>query len=576
MTSEVVFVKRPQRSFFAVLGVLALVLAVVAIYVLRVDHVAGIIGDDAWYVVLAKSIADGTGPRLISSAGPHFVSTVYPPGFPTILSLVFLVAPQFPDNMSLLKAVSIAGMIGAGFLTYLFASRYRGLPRSLSIAIAVATTLTPSLVFLATSTLMSEPVFLSIQLLAVLFIERAARTDDERTGPAIVAGLLAALAFLTRTAGMTVAAAGLIYLARGRRWRSVIVFGGTVAVCVAPWLLYARVNAPTRAELVDHGGLMAIPYGQQFWTTEAGTITAPLATADMLPMRVVDNIANISIRDIGGIFAPLLFRSPMESGLEVLGLGPPDKKKLLTPSMGQALGTKIISLLMTLVAVLGFVAACRKGMTVAEPMVVLAIGMIVLWPFWTFRFVLPLVPFLLVYFVLGLETLAGWLGGLHRAMAPAPFAVGRIFLMVLIGLHVMDHAQYIALAYGDRFGAQWKSEAAGIHQVLDWIRDHPTPPGAVAADNPALVFLYTGRHTVAIDSYENTYPEKRSRWDRMGVRYVVSLVAGLPLVDKRAELRFKLPERNVWAYELLPDEPAPQSVASTTHMPERVVLNSTR
>jgi hypothetical protein len=68
----------------------------------------------------------------------------------------------------------------------------------------------------------------------------------------------------------------------------------------------------------------------------------------------------------------------------------------------------------------------------------------------------------------------------------------------------------------------------------------------VAADNPALVYLYTGRQTVAIDSYD----DKWSRWQRMGVRYVVSLVHGLPLVDPRAELRFKLPDRNAWAYEL--------------------------
>jgi hypothetical protein len=315
---------------------------------------------------------------------------------------------------------------------------------------------------------------------------------------------------------------------------------------VVPWLLYARAHAPTRAELVDHGGLMAIPYGDQFWTTEAGTITAPLATADMLPGRVVDNVINISIRDIGGIFVPLLFRSPGESGLEVLGLGPPDKKKLLTPSMGQALGTKIISLALTLVAVLGFIAACRRRVTVAEPLVVLALGMIVLWPFWTFRFVLPLVPFLLVYFVLGVETLGGWLGRLHRSLAPAPYSTARIFLMVLIGLHVMDHAQYIALTYGDPYGGQWKSEAAGIYQVSGWIRDHASPQDVVAADNPALVYLYTGRHTVAIDSYD----DKWDRWRRMGVRYVVSLVHGLPLVDPRAELRFKLPDRNAWAYEL--------------------------
>jgi len=198
--------------------------------------------------------------------------------------------------------------------------------------------------------------------------------------------------------------------------------------------------------------------------------------------------------------------------------------------------------------------------------------MILLWPFWTFRFVLPLVPFLLVYLALGAEAIGGWLGRLHRSMAPAPYSVARIFLFVLIGLHVMDHSQYIALAYGNPQGGQWKSEAHGIKQVLTWIREHPEPPGAVAADNPALVYLYTGRQTVAIDSYD----DKWIRWRRMGVRYVVSLVHGLPLVDPRAELRFKLVDRNVWAYELHFDGVAAQSVASTTHRPDRVVLNSTR
>lgn len=541
---------------FRVLGALALILAVLAVYLLRLDHVAGIIGDDAWYVVLAKGIAEGSGPRLISSAGTQFVSTVYPPGFPAILSLVFLISPQFPGNMALLKGLSIAAMIGAGVLTFRYAVHYRALPRTVALAVAVATVLTPALVFLATSTLMSEPVFLFIQLAAVLLIERTARAADDRSaqGIAVLAGVVAAVAFLTRTAGMTVAAAGLFYLARERRWRSAAVFGGAAALCVVPWLLYARANAPTRAELVDHGGLMAIPYADQFWTTEAGTITAPLASADMLPGRVVDNVANISIRDIGGIFVPLVFRSPSESGLEVLGLGPPAKEKLLTPSMGQALGTKIVSLVLTLVAVVGFVAACRRRVTVVEPLVVMALGMIVLWPFWTFRFVLPLVPFLLIYFVFGVETIGGWIGRLHRSIAPAPYSVARIFLFVLIGLHVMDHSQYIALSYGDVYGGQWKSEAAGIHQVLNWIREHPDPPGAVAADNPALVYLYTGRQTVAFDSYD----DKWDRWRRMGVRYAVSLVHGLPLVDPRAELRFKLPDRNVWAYELRFNGAAPQ------------------
>jgi hypothetical protein len=534
---------------FPVLGAVALLLAAVALYLLRLDDVAGIIGDDAWYVVLAKAIAEGSGPRLISSAGTEFLSTVYPPGFPAILSLIFFVSPQFPDNMALLKGVSIAAMVGAGVLTFRYAAHHRNLPRSMALAVAVATVITPSLVFLATSTLMSEPVFLFIQLVAVLLIERTARAADDRSGRgiAVLAGVIAALAFLTRTAGMTVAAAGVLYLARERRWRSALVFGGAAALCVMPWLLYARAHAPTRAELIDHGGLMAIPYADQFWTTEAGTVTAPRAGADMLPARLAGNVTNIAIRDIGGIFLPVLFRSSAESGLEVLGLGPP--KDLETPSMGGVLSTKLVSLAVTILCVVGFITACRRRVTVAEPLVVMATGMIVLWPFWTFRFVLPLVPFLLIYIVLGAETLAGWLGRLLPRLAPPSYSAARIVLMVLIGLNLLDHAQYIAQAYGNPRGSMWKSESLGIYEVIDWVRLHPDPAGAVAADNPALVYLRSGRRTVAIDSYD----DKWQRWRRMGVRYVVSLVHGTPLVDARAELRFKVPDRNMWVYELLPE-----------------------
>ena len=120
------------------IGAAALILAVLALYLLRVDDVAGIIGDDAWYVVLAKAIAEGSGPRLISSAGTQFVSTVYPPGFPAILSLVFLISPQFPANMAILKGLSIAAMIGAGVLTFRYALHYRALPRGVAMEIGRA------------------------------------------------------------------------------------------------------------------------------------------------------------------------------------------------------------------------------------------------------------------------------------------------------------------------------------------------------------------------------------------------------------------------------------------------------
>lgn len=527
---------------------------VLTVYMLRLDDVAGLIGDDAWYLVLARALAEGAGPRAISSAGAAFVSQVYPPGFPAVLSTVFLLNPQFPDNLTWLKAVSVVAMIGAGLLTFIVGHSLGRLPRGLALAVALATVLTPALVFQATSTMMSEPVFLFVQLAAVLLVERARRSEDNQAGLrwAVAAGLLAGAAVLLRTAGLVVGLAGVCYLAYHRRWRASAICGLIAVCCVLPWSWYARTNAPTRAELLDHGGLMAVSYAEQFWTTEAGTVTAREATPSMLPGRVAGNLANIAIRDIGGIVVPLLFRTSSESGLEVIGLGPPEDGKV--PSMGAALGTKVASLGLALIALLGFVVSCRRRLTVVEPLVAISIGLTALWPFWTFRFVLPLVPFLFVYLVTGAESLGHLV---RRRLAIDTFAPARVGLMVVLGLYGLDHAQFIAQASGVPRGVPWKVQADDARMVLDWLRLHADREGAIAADNPALVYLYTGRRTIASNGFEDRW----TRWTRMGVRYVVSLSDSEPLADRRAVLRFKLPDRGIWVFEILDED---QSVASST------------
>jgi hypothetical protein len=556
------------RRFTGPLLVFGLILGGLVLYILRLDNVAGLIGDDAWYVVLAKGIAQGSGPYVISSAGAQFLSQVYPPGFPAILSLVMMIRPDFPGNVSLLKGVSIVAMIGAGLLTYRYAARYRGLSPAIATLIAIVTVTTPALVFLATSTLMSEAVFLFVEMAAVMLIERAARTEDDHAGRrlAVSAGALAAAAFLIRTAGLTIGLSALFYFAWKRRWQSAAVYAATAACLVMPWMIYARTHAPARAELVDHGGLMSMAYADQFWTKEAGTVTSRHVSARELPARIERNAVNIAIRDMGGIFLPLLFRTPGESGLEVIGLGPPEGGQV--PSMGSAFGTKAISFALTALAALGFFATVRGNATVAESMVLLALGMIILWPFWTFRFVLPLVPFLLCYFVAGIESLASLPERAGFRFPLVPERAARIFLFVIVGLNVLDHTQYIAQAYGDRRGGSWKAHADDIDTVFNWVREHGTREGAIAADNPALVYLRTGRRTVAISSAGDPW----SRWNRMGVRYVVSLSDGALLSDRRATLRYKLGDENIWAFELTGD----QSAISTTQSLDRAVPNNTR
>jgi hypothetical protein len=137
----------------------------------------------------------------------------------------------------------------------------------------------------------------------------------------------------------------------------------------------------------------------------------------------------------------------------------------------------------------------------------------------------------------------------QRVVLAPPSAV-RIFLFVLIGLNVLDHAQYVAQAYGNERGVSWKAHAADTNELLEWLQQHSDGRSAIAADNPALVYLRTGRPTVAMNSFDDPW----SRWRRIGVGYVVSLSDGQVLDDpRRYKLRFKLEDKNLWVVELLTD-----------------------
>ena len=131
------------RSIAAALVVLLVPLPV---YIMRLDHTVGGMVDDAWYIMLAKALAQGDGYWLVNSPLPSILP-IYPPGFPALLSLVFQVRPDFPENLWLLKSISVVAMLGVGLLSYIYLHRDRLLPRHLAACASIAITTTPALVF---------------------------------------------------------------------------------------------------------------------------------------------------------------------------------------------------------------------------------------------------------------------------------------------------------------------------------------------------------------------------------------------------------------------------------------------
>jgi hypothetical protein len=480
---------------------------VIGIYLLRLNQAAGLMVDDAWYLLLAKSLAEGTGYRLISSATTPILPN-YPPGFPAILSLVFRAIPDFPQNVWLLKSVSIAAMMGVGGLTYLYLHRQRRVQRDLASLAAVAVMITPAFVFLATSTVMSECMFTFGQLATIFFVHRSVNggTARARQGFTLAAAVLAAATILVRSAAIGLLVASVLWLLKERLWKRAALFAAVAILCLMPWALYARAHTPTAEERAAHGGAVVYSYADQFWMRWAGTPELGRITARDLPERILTNLVDVFGRDVGGILVPTLFRGSSESGEEVLALG--GTAGLSAASMGGAVETVIISFILSGVALIGFVQVSRERVTVAELYVPIALAIVLVWPFWSYRFVLPLAPFLFLYFVRGLQALA----------TPAT----RVALLCIIGLNLVDHAGYIRHA-GDstqRAAVDWIAHANDVDTALDWMTTSLGKHGGIATSNPALVYLRTGRTSIAFDHSTADW----SSWKRRGIRYVACLV----------------------------------------------------
>jgi hypothetical protein len=500
----------------------AVILALV-VYLLRLNGVVGQYVDDAWYVLLAQAIASGQGYHLISAPTPELAQILpaSPPGFALVLGLVIAVTPVFPANVWALKIVSIAAMIGVGVLAAVY-YRDRSLPAPFAIALALVVVTTPAFVFFATSTVMSEPVFTLATLTAVVLVSRRRP---------VWGGLVAAAAVLVRSAGLPILVAATVWYVVQRDRRSAVFFLATSLVALLPWIIYARVNATPIDMRLAHGGAHVFTYSEQFWMRRAGEIQSGRIDWSDLPARVGAALVDIIGRDTGGIVIPELYRSPIESGEETLSIGG-RRSDLTQGSMGNTTGTMVVSVLLSVLALIGFIDRWRGRAGVAEWLVPLAVLPVILFPHWSYRLVVPLTPFLFGYLVDGLQVLTnGW----QRVL--------RISLICLIVLHLTDHAMY----WVRKDDAVWLADARESLEVTDWMRRELRGPGAVASTNPALIFLRTGRRGVAIDDASSRW----AGWRDLGVRYVVDL-SGSELPDSSFGYRilFTTVRSKLWVIEM--------------------------
>ena len=399
--------------------------------------------DAGHYMVLGESLRSGLGFRDIQLPGSPWHAK-FPPGYPLILA----VSGWF-GSLQLFKAVSLAFAAGAVWLTYRIAGAFVG--KRVAFVAAGLFAITPVLLDFSHRVL-SEAAFTCL-LLAVV----GATLGDRRVGAvALAAG---AAAFFTRTAGLAVLLTLVVWtlLARDRR-RCVAAILVSMA-CIIGWAAYQNFAQPTQP------GYLQQLIQENPYIPSAGTV----GFADF-PARAAQNLWRYVSSEFPGSFG------------------------FATQRRGTVALTAVVGIIMSSLALAGWLRSAVTRLSVAHLLVALYLGLILLWPpVWTDRrFLLPILPLLVVFGSVG-ATAAIERVGARIGYGVVGLVTGIVIATALISAGSLVPSR-VACQFSYRNGQPCdRPQYTEFYAMGRWAAEN-TPKGSVIANrSPATFFLFSRR-----------------------------------------------------------------------------------
>lgn len=411
--------------------------------------------DDAIYFESARSLATGSGYRIPSLPGQPF-QTKYPPLWPLILSSVWRINPNFPANLAV-ASVLAWGAVPA-YLALAWAMFVRWGLRRAAAWFAVFVLACNSLVLLFGAMIMADLWFSTALLACVLCAERAAFADHGYRY-ALLAGVLAAVAFLTKSSGLPLLASLPICFLLRRQYRRAALSFAPVFAAVASWNLWVRAHVSHSSDLVS-----------LYYTSYLGYYLRGLTWHNFL------HVVSINTR--------LLFSSLR--GLFLVGAGDSPFEVILCS----------VAIFAGVLGVAQFVK--RTGCWQYPAFAAIYLVQLIVWnPILTSRLLFPLLPLLL----------AGIATQITDALVPASadgsgWRLNRTASIAIVGLLAPLFLLVGVASCGAVLRsvpnslAQGRRETARNLGAYQWISAHTPATAAFVADDDGLLYLYTGRSAV--------------------------------------------------------------------------------
>ena len=427
--------------------------------------------DDSVYVVMAKALATDQGYRIISLPNEP-PQTKSPPFYLLLLSLVWRIYPKFPENLVPMMVLSILATIASLALCWLYLVKHNYSTAWRSLLIVSLVAMNWRTVILATG-IYSEMTYLAISITTLYLAEDyEGRKGNWLRGVGL--GFMLGLAFLTRSSGITLLLAVGSYFILRRQLRMALIPLAVGSALVLAWIAWGYFT-PSPPDSLNAG------YSESYFQTFREIFATSESTAKSL-MTFVAVLAKNGLM--------LIFVS-----IPVVCLGLVyDWPHTLPPSIFNiGLGLFIMTFVFI---VAGFRRHVAQGIRLLHIYVVFFLCLHILWPYTAYdRFLMPLLPFLLMFWVAEIERLVllvkNELQSTKQIMAKASASLVGLILCVLIS--TAFYIYYLGISRLSVYSQEMARRNAEDIQAIEWINAHTDPSDVLICYRDPKYYLYTGR-----------------------------------------------------------------------------------
>jgi hypothetical protein len=497
--------------------------------------------DASTYYILGTALAEGKGYRLLNEPG-NIQAVQYPPLLPSIIAM-YQRTMGTRDYIPVGRALRLTYFLLAGiYLLVVYALARQMLSPLHSFFVGAITGLSFNSFFYPSETLYADLPFAFVSILFLLCHRKC-----NSAAHTVAAGGLACAAYLLRTAGIVLLVAWIIEGLVRHRWKQAAIRAAVAVVPILAWQCY--IWQVTHSEEYQHPIYpyqRAAYYYPNVTYSENSSLKDPFQpevgrskTSDLF-MRIARNAFAIPVAlgESSWIGRPLLRYPLLKLSRIVSG-----SQRIVLPVLD------ICLFAVGLGALAGAVLIARGDEWFLSLYFGLTLAIVVLTPwqsqFW--RYLSPIAPLIIMFFVVALRTGTDAVG--HRFTKPV--AVTNLLIAVLLSamllvqagialvfLHTMLPVSYYdsqerehtfrALTYEPHWHA--------LDRAFEWIRRNAKPEAVVATSVPQLAYLRS-EHKAVLPPFELNPDRAIELLDQVPVSYlVVDDLKRPPISDRYAAL----------------------------------------